>query len=149
MLNSLILPLLTTLVLHTKATTPAPAPTPPTQPLYELGPKSSVTIWLSSINATIFGVEAEDFDYHLFGPEGVPEAIETAEHLARVYHTGSAEEVLVAFLNATTGGATPVSRVEPVFDREWLCDDLGCPMNEGAAACEGVEVVCWGEKSEL
>lgn len=152
MFSSLILPLTTALLLHSKPTIPSPI-TPQDQdqdqkPLYELHDRS-ITVWLSTINATIFGVEAEDFDYVLGGPEGVPEAIETAEHFAAVYHTGTPEEVLVAFLNATTGGATPVERVRPVFDREWLCWDLSCPMNEGAKACEGIEIDCWEGREEL
>ena len=101
----------------------------------------SVTLWVSKINATMFGTDAEGFDAILHGSkEDLADSVALTENLARVWATGDADAILVAFLNQTTGGAiTP----EKALDRHFLCNDLGCPYNEGTSACDGIDVSCW------
>jgi len=120
---------------------PTPAGTLP-EGLWEYSPDGSrVVILISKINATIFGVDAEDFDADIGGnPEDLARSIESAETFARVWSTGDADAILVAFLNQTTGGGMDPTKP---FDRHFLCNDLSCPMNKGTAACDGVDVKCW------
>jgi len=112
--------------------------------LWEYSPDGTrVTIWISKINATIFGVDAEDFDADIGGsPEDLALSIESAETFARVWSTGDADAILVAFLNQTTGGGMDPKKP---FDRQFLCQDLSCPMNKGTTACDGIDVKCWGD----
>jgi hypothetical protein len=102
-----------------------------------------IIIWISKINATMFGVDATDFDAEIGGdPEGLRHSIESAETFAKVWATGDADAILVAFLNQTTGGYMDP---EKPFDRHFLCNDLSCPMNKGTPACDGIDVRCWGD----
>jgi hypothetical protein len=100
-----------------------------------------IAIFISKVNATIFGVDAEGFDFEIGGdPESLKHSIESAETFAKVWFTGDADAILVAFLNQTTGGYMDPKKP---FDRHFLCNDLSCPMNEGTSACDGIEVACW------
>ena len=133
------------LALHTTASLAAAIPEPTgtiPEGLWEYSPDGSrVTIWVSKINATIFGVDAEDFDADIGGDkESLKFSIESAETFAKVWATGDADAILVAFLNQTTGGGMDP---EKPFDRHFLCNDLSCPMNKGTTACDGIDVKCW------
>jgi hypothetical protein len=100
-----------------------------------------IAIFISRINATMFGVDAEGFDFEIGGdPEALRHSIESAETFARVWSTGDADAILVAFLNQTTGGYMDPKKP---FDRHFLCNDLSCPMNKGTPACDGIDVSCW------
>jgi hypothetical protein len=133
------------LALHTTASLAAAIPSDSgiiPEGLWEYSPDGSrVTLWVSKINATMFGVDAEDFDAVIFGSKkDLAESVALTEHFARVWATGDADAILVAFLSQTTGVA--VSPDKP-FDRQFLCNDLGCPMNKGTPACDGIDVTCW------
>jgi hypothetical protein len=132
------------LALHTTASCAAAIPSDSRIPegLCEYAPDGkSVTLWVSKINATMFGADAEGFDAILYGSkEDLADSVALTENLARVWATGDADAILVAFLNQTTGGAIAP---EKALDRHFLCNDLGCPYNKGTPACDGIDVSCW------
>jgi hypothetical protein len=140
------------LALHTTAslaaTIPSASGTIP-EGLWEYSPDGRrVTLWVSKINATMFGVDAEDFDAEIWGTkEDLAVSVEVTEKFARVWSTGDVDAILVAFLNQTTGGGMDPKKP---FDRHFLCNDLGCPMNKGTPACDDIDVTCWGDmRAEL
>jgi hypothetical protein len=133
------------LALHTTASLAAAIPTDSRlvpEGLWEPSADGKrIAIFISKINATIFGVEAEEFDFETGGdPEALKHSIESAETFAKVWSTGNADAILISFLNQTTGGYMDPKKP---FDRHFLCNDLGCPMNEGTPACDGIDVTCW------
>jgi hypothetical protein len=120
--------------------------------LWEISPGAEgITVWFSNITDTIYGQDATDFDYYLVGHSGnmraFDAAIESVEHFAKVFPGGDADVVLIAFLNHSMLG---MLSAEEAADKEWLCRELDCQMNEVAEACEGVEAPCsvW-ERVEL
>jgi hypothetical protein len=111
--------------------------------LWEIAPGAeSITVWFSNITDTIYGQFATNFDSESLGDGNVRDfdaAIESVEHFAKVFAEGDADAVLVAFSNHSMLGRLSA---EEAANKEWLCRELDCPMNQVAEACEGVGAPC-------
>lgn len=108
-------------------------------PLYEMRSDSSgVTVWLSSVAPTIYGIDAEDLDFYI-GPSTVTTgAIEAISAFAAAYGKEDDDTVLVTFLNASMGGSMTWDQAS---DMEWKCNELVGGMASAIPACDNVDIV--------
>lgn len=120
--------------------------------LWKISPGAKdITVWFSNITDTIWGEDATNFDYVLNGNSGnmqhFESAIESVQYFARVWLDGDASTLLVAFHNYSLSGTLSA---EQAADKQWLCYELGCPMNRIAEVCKDLDAPCptW-ERAEL
>jgi hypothetical protein len=124
----------------------APVASTTLRPLYETFPDyDGVTIYFSNLNDTIFGEDAESFDYHVARDKHL--SIESIEHLAKIQYSEDAHSVLLAVTNATLLGMVTA---EQGTNNTWLCNELGPDMARHSVACDGINIVpsAWFEDAK-
>jgi hypothetical protein len=92
--------------------------------------KSGVTVRLSAVTTSIFGQDAEKFDYYLASPDDrAAGAMTTFQDAINI---GDETSIAVAFLNVTVAGTMPT---EHASDLDWICQTLGREAASQANVC--------------
>ncbi|KAL2061897.1 hypothetical protein VTL71DRAFT_7275 [Oculimacula yallundae] len=106
-------------------------PTVRSTALFEPAPGDFGTyLYPSRVAATIFGVDATEFDYHLASDSTA--ATEALAAYSAAYTSGEESRILVTFLNVTGAGTLTESQAT---DLKFLCGELSGDMATQVSSC--------------
>ena len=108
----------------------------------------NLIVWASKVAPTIFGDDAEDYDYEMVAPDEKTAAqmLESAKSYVAAVLSGDEDTLLTAFLNMTHMGSMTA---EQAADSKWKCGELRPSQRDHVKACEpykGMKLASSGQR---